>query len=48
MRVYLNKRIMLEVANNYTLEALVLSVERYINLLYTDVVEVVKELRKSV
>ena len=47
MRVYLNKRIMLEVVNNDTLESLVLSVERYINLPYTDVVEVVKELRKS-
>ena len=43
-----NKRIMLEVSENDTLEALVLSVERYISLLYTDVAVVVKELRKSV
>ena len=48
MKVYLNKRITLEVSENDTLDALVLSVERYISLLYTDVAEVVKELRKSV
>lgn len=43
-----NKRIMLAVNESDTLEALVSSVERYISLLYTDVAEVVKELRKSV
>ena len=42
-----NKRIMLEVSENDTLDALVLSVERYISLLYTDVAEVVKGRRKG-